>query len=337
MLRFSKSFKIPYSIIYLSFLQIFSVITSIFPAEIILSNGDIFIADIIYEDSQQVKINWKNKVYTLPKKEILKVDATKIGNHKSFRPIDFKLKDGSSVKGIIVQKELNFLVIKSELGFIKVEKNKIESEIGDYEEDFPPPTSLSQLKSKGEYTRLGISGGSYSTDSTVNDDYKQGIIGGLFVEPSFFYINHWLRLGVDINSLRVPKKESRSILEFYNQYQVVSNLGTQNLNSSFILNTFPINRKEFLQINTLSPYLQVRWNPNRYTDFVFNLGLGLSNYTFTENKASYNTGSSFVSISYQGLSFDKVLIRFTVRSFVLFETGNSIRSDGAEFGIGYII
>ena len=99
--------------------------TPILPVEIILKNGDIFIADFVSENESSTTIKWKNDVYIIPKAEVRTIDLKKAGSNKSYRPIEYILLDGSRMKGIFVEQDKDIITLKSELGFLKIDKTKI--------------------------------------------------------------------------------------------------------------------------------------------------------------------------------------------------------------------
>ncbi len=132
--------------------------TSIYPIEVILNNGDIFIADFISENDSSISIKWKNAVYILPKTEVRTIDLKKTGSNKSYRPIEYILLDGSHLKGIFVEQDKDTVTLKSELGFIKIDKTKISKTEGEVTEDFPPPREFTDKNFKNFLTNIGLFG-----------------------------------------------------------------------------------------------------------------------------------------------------------------------------------
>jgi hypothetical protein len=65
-------------------LIIFLLSSSIFSAEVIMQTGDVFHCDVLFEESSTVRVKFKDKVFDIPKKEILSIDKTKLGNHTSY-------------------------------------------------------------------------------------------------------------------------------------------------------------------------------------------------------------------------------------------------------------
>ena len=192
----------------LKYLSLYCVFTfSIHSAEIVLKNGDAFIADILENDSNKVRIRWKDKTFDIPKSDVQNIDTEKKGEHISYHYDTIILKDGTSIKGVIVKQNTNDLVVKTELGLLTIEKSKLEnakSLIPDkYNVDLPPEKN----------SNVGITG-SYSAFTQSSDKVTQSSGGGLFIEPSFVHFNSRWRLGYKMEYL----ESSNSHFRFYNNF-----------------------------------------------------------------------------------------------------------------------
>ena len=73
----------------------------LFSVEVILKNGDAFICDVVEENERILKVKWKEKIYNIPKSEILTRDNKKTGTHKGYALANIIMLDGSIVKGNI--------------------------------------------------------------------------------------------------------------------------------------------------------------------------------------------------------------------------------------------
>ena len=93
--------------------------------EIILENGDAFICDLITETDKSYKILYKSKEYFIPKADVKSTDPTKKGAHSAFRYSVFTLKDGSKINGVIAEEKVDSFTLKTEIGFLVVEKSRI--------------------------------------------------------------------------------------------------------------------------------------------------------------------------------------------------------------------
>ncbi len=192
----------------LKYLSLYCVLTlSIHSAEIVLKNGDAFIADILENNSNKVRIRWKDKTFDIPKSDIQNIDTEKKGEHISYHYDTIILKDGTQIKGVIVRQNTNDLVVKTELGLLTIEKSKLENTknlIPDkYNIDSPPEKN----------TNIGVTG-SYSAFTQSSDKVTQSSGGGLFIEPSFVHFNSRWRLGYKMEYL----ESSNSRFRFYNNF-----------------------------------------------------------------------------------------------------------------------
>ncbi|HNC57253.1 MAG TPA: hypothetical protein PK079_03125 [Leptospiraceae bacterium] len=189
----------------ISFLLLSSI--SLSAAEIVLKNGDAFIADILENDANKVRIRWKEKTFDIPKSEIQNIDTEKKGEHISYHYDTIILKDGTQIKGVIVRQNTNDLIVKTELGLLTIEKSKLEnakSLIPDkYNVDLPPEKN----------SNIGLTG-SYSAFAQSSNNVNQASGGGLFIEPSFVHFNSRWRLGYKLEYL----ESINSRFRFYNNF-----------------------------------------------------------------------------------------------------------------------
>jgi hypothetical protein len=189
------------------FILLSGTISSLYSAEIVLKNGDAFIADILENDSNKVRIRWKDKTFDIPKSDVQNIDLEKRGEHISYHYDTIILKDGTQIKGVIVRQNTNDLVVKTELGLLTIEKSKLENAknlIPDkYNVDLPPEKN----------TNIGVTG-SYSAFTQSSDKVTQSFGGGLFIEPSFAHFNSRWRLGYKMEYL----ESSNSRFRFYNNF-----------------------------------------------------------------------------------------------------------------------
>ncbi len=163
-------------------LFLFSVLP-LFSAEIVLKDGDLFLAEITSEDAEEIGIQWKSENYLIPKSEIAKIDHQSAGKDQVFPSSEIQLIDGSRIKGVVSSETKDSVTVKTALGFIQLEKTKIKSTESRKLSD----VSLDRYKlydPDKAYTNLGFSG-IYQTFPRLNPDSSLSGAGGgvFFIEP----------------------------------------------------------------------------------------------------------------------------------------------------------
>ncbi len=68
---------------------------------------------------------YKSKEYFIPKADVKSTDSTKKGAYSAFRYSVFTLKDGSKINGVIAEEKVDSFTLKTEIGFLVVEKSRI--------------------------------------------------------------------------------------------------------------------------------------------------------------------------------------------------------------------
>nr|WP_155723441.1 hypothetical protein [Leptospira weilii] len=106
---------------------ILHISSTLFASELLLKSGEAFLIEEINESADIVQLRWKGRQYRIPKSEIQRIDYQKKGPESSYNYSEFRLTDGSSIRGIIVEKKKDKLVFRTELGFVEVEKSKIQN------------------------------------------------------------------------------------------------------------------------------------------------------------------------------------------------------------------
>jgi hypothetical protein len=160
----------------------------IFAAEIVLKNGDAYIAEIISEDSNVVKLKWKTKIFEIPKSEIQNIDLKKTGEHISYHYETIQLKDGTKIKGVVVNQNAKEVILKTELGIISINRTKLENENQEVNSKFEITTPPEKK------TNIGFHG-IYSSFIESKDSRSHAGSGGFFLEPSFLHFNK-IRFGL---------------------------------------------------------------------------------------------------------------------------------------------
>ncbi|WP_332460763.1 LA_3334 family protein [Leptospira ainazelensis] len=101
--------------------------TPLLSSELLLKSGDAFLIEEINESADTVSLRWKGRLYRIPKSEIQRIDYARKGPESSYQYSEFQLTDGSSVRGIIVERKKDKITFKTELGFVEIEKAKIQN------------------------------------------------------------------------------------------------------------------------------------------------------------------------------------------------------------------
>ncbi len=312
----------------------------IYSLELILKNGDIFIADFVSENETVLTIKWKNEVYILPKSEIRSVDLAKSGANKSYRPIEYILKDGSRVRAIFVEQEKDTLTLKSELGFLKIEKSKISKIEGDVSEDFPPPREFTDKNYKKFFTNIGFYvSGNVLAGNPLAEKHPYAYGGGFYIEPAFLQWTNKFRAGILSDYQQAVNQNNPNFLDSYNNLIYLQSLSSgTNLSYVNFINTDQTSKSRLDFINII-PYLQYRINPSRFLDFYVNVGIGTSYLKLIDRQTSI-TGfipAGYFAFGWQGLSFNKVVLRIGCKATYIRESNSGVLLEGADISVGYML
>ncbi|MEI1278737.1 hypothetical protein V6Z05_10455 [Leptospira venezuelensis] len=166
------------------FYGIFFLPSYLFSTEILFKNGDAFITEEVSEESEFILISWKEKKYKIPRSDLQRIDPRRKGPDSSYRYSEFKLTDGTQLKGILIEKRENKLILKTELGFAELDKSKILSHTFDEVSSEPPtlPESYLLEASKQRDWRIGLSGSGYYSLGTWGQAFPVTYGGGAFLE-----------------------------------------------------------------------------------------------------------------------------------------------------------
>jgi hypothetical protein len=269
-----------------SFFTILSVLQS---AEIVLANGDAFIADILTENSETVSIQWKGKIFSIPRSEIQSIDKDKVGEHIAYKYNSFRLKDGSTIRGILLKLDVTTLVIKTELGILTIEKSKLEDSGASI------PKEYENINPVAKKSVLGIGLNAYSFRKNIQEEIAVLSGGNFFIEPSFLYWKEKYRLGYKVEYLGTS----------YN-------------------------------ILTHSVYFQYRYYHSELLDFYINIGPGASFVSYQEGRKKV-TGldpSIYTEIGWQGIKFQKVVVRLGFSNYYLYEQNGGPGLLGFNLSLG---
>lgn len=277
-------------------LFLFLFTNSIFGLEIVLENGDGFLCDLISETDKSYKILYKDREFIIPKTEVRTVDTLKKGKHSSFRYSNFILKDGSKIYGVIAEEQNTSYTIKTELGFLLVEKSRIK--------EFPEKKPLPEMSSsyfassvKLPETRLAIFGSGYVPSVPLIDTNKSFTGGGFYVEPAFMT---WKFFRFGFRSEYLYSSSKAKFLQSPNQISLFSNVAyiqfgktffeknwlefEFNLGAGATSSTYKKSNEVFVGVNPVL-FAEIAWIPLKLGPTFFKLGF--SGYTIFESERNY--------------------------------------------------
>ncbi|MEI7014864.1 LA_3334 family protein [Leptospira licerasiae] len=129
-------------------------------------------------------VSWKGKKYKIPKKDVQKSDFNKTGPETSYLYFEVKLKDGSVIRGIPIEKKDGRFAFKTELGFVELDSSKIESISPSESLDFRPelPDKYRIDDSRSSDFRFGLEGSANASLGNWSSLFPQVYSGGAFLE-----------------------------------------------------------------------------------------------------------------------------------------------------------
>lgn len=178
-----------------------SLSSQVFAADLLLSNGDGFILDLISEDERSVTVSWKNRVYVIPRSEILKVDAGRKGPHTSYRTSHFILKDSTSIRGVLAEEKESSYTVKTDLGYLDIDKSRIKNSKIPQDQDAKLPLEFLSEKMTQPETKWGGSLSAYGGIGSIANSAPLWLSGSLFIEPAYFRLGEKNQLGIRVDAL----------------------------------------------------------------------------------------------------------------------------------------
>ncbi|EQA55394.1 LA_3334 family protein [Leptospira kmetyi] len=278
---------------------IFTALSAVYSAEIVLKDGSSFIGKVQEESDIRIRFLWKEKSYEIPRKDIVSIDPTKNGSDTSYHYTSFQLKDGSTLKGIVAEESEKELMIKTDLGFIHLDKNKIRS--SDAPETLSPILNPKYLNTgdKNWNHKIGVSFQALSNGAPLGASNPATYGGAFYIEPAFFEL--WkFRPGLRL------------------EYQV-SNSNSSNY--TFLNQFFYLNRS-------------FRIGDSLIWDFYSNIGIGSSTIQHSGNSQRFSgtNPALYFEFGWQGLQIKSVVFRTGIRSTCFFESNGQVCNAGIEIG-----
>lgn len=166
------------------FYGIFFFPSYLFTSEILFKNGEAYIAEEVSEEPEYIFLSWKEKKYKIPRLELQRIDPRKKGPDSSYRYSEFKLTDGTQLKGILIEKKENKLILKTELGFVELDRYKLLSHNFEDISSEPPiiPEKYLLETSKQKEWRIGFSAAGYYSWGPWSQAFPITYGGGAFLE-----------------------------------------------------------------------------------------------------------------------------------------------------------
>lgn len=190
---------------------------TLFASELLLKNGNAFLIEEINENADTVSVRWKGRLYRIPKSEVQRIDYARKGPESSYKYSEFRLTDGSSVRGIVVERKKDKLVFRTELGFVEIEKSKIQNLNSNEEENDSPDLPDKFLSGRSGENQLYV-GGSFFLQANHGSWAKSNPAtagGGFFIEKSF--LNHPLWFFGFLSEYSVAPAATQGSISLWNQ------------------------------------------------------------------------------------------------------------------------
>ncbi|MCG6195623.1 hypothetical protein LFX25_20480 [Leptospira sp. FAT2] len=160
---------------------------SLFASELLLKTGEAFLIEEINESADVVNVRWKGRQYRIPKYEVQRIDYQKKGPESSYLFSEFQLTDGSSIRGIIVERKKDRYIFRTDLGFVEIEKSKIQNLSTKENESEAPELPEKYLSGRSGENQLYV-GGSFLIQGNLGqwNRTNPGTAGlGFFIEKGF--------------------------------------------------------------------------------------------------------------------------------------------------------
>ncbi|MGJ4787069.1 LA_3334 family protein [Leptospira koniambonensis] len=157
--------------------------------------------DLISEDERAVTVSWKNRVYVIPRSEILKLDASRKGPHSSYRTSHFILKDSTSIRGVLAEEKEGSYTVKTDLGYLDIDKSRIKNTKIPQDQDAKLPLEFLSEKLSQPETKWGGSLSAYGGIGSIANSAPLWLSGSLFIEPAYFKLGERNQLGIRVDAL----------------------------------------------------------------------------------------------------------------------------------------
>ena len=273
-------------------LILFFFITALYGAEIEFPSGNKFLGKIISEDERSILFQFQGKDYRIPKSELIKNEKEKSGSDFSIGLSKILLRDGSQLIGYLIEEDRDHLILQTQIGFVNIEKSKIEKSDINREKNFPPPKKFLVSSLESLNTFLGLGYGIYRSpnlDITLNQLYFN-------LEPAYLNLKGYGRIGLQLD-------------------------GIWGVNAEYKMNMFN---------GIIYYYSHYQFQQSPLLDFYGKVGLG-GNYVNTiaedRNRSGLNPLVMF-DLGWQGYKLNDFQLRLGINTFCAFETASTVCFSG---------
>lgn len=275
--------------------------TFLFSAEVTLRSENVFVCEVLVDNPDYLLILFQDKKYKIPKKEILSINLDYTGKHTQYQNTILILKDGTSVKGLLVEETKDMITLKKSNELMSIPKDSIDDLIKPTKQmDFFPTSYQVKEEEKTDLPLvLGFYGLGFKNGHRLKDDNYASYGGGLFIEPAFLKLSNHFLFGIQ------------------SEYVVSSGL----LSYSFFQNFF------------YGQFSHILFGLN----FYYKLGVGTSYITLTENGFSVNTIKPAVTLEtgWQTSITEKSILRIGLRGNAIYERPEVMDMIGLQVSFGY--
>jgi hypothetical protein len=295
-----KLFLVLFTIIFIS------PISNLLAIELQFPNGDVFHAELILDDERLLTVRYRGNDYKIPKKDLDSFDiGKKTSPNTSYKISTFFLKNGSIIKGLIAEEKKEEFVVKSELGFLTLNKSEIKPPFPGKELHPEFPEEYRANDKANNQTRLGVSFQYLPLFQPLANATPP--LNGLsfFVEPAFLKFGNSIQTGFRFEYLESsgPVKEIRT-------------------QSGYAYLTY-----------------SKMFNQNPILDFYGTFGGGSSLLTFhsSQNQTNYSgtSPSAYVELGWQGLKVSNSFYRIGWKNLCFFEEQKTLCGSGLEISGGW--
>ncbi|MCT8332739.1 hypothetical protein NUH30_03560 [Leptospira sp. 85282-16] len=284
------------------FLGISSI--SIYPAELRFPNGEVFHSEFVYEDERLLVVRFKGSEYKVPKKDLEYYNLVNNGQiNNSYKIAILSLKNGSVIKGTIADKNKDEVIIKSELGFLTINRSEIKNTVSEADESPEFPIVYLANDKLDNQTRVGGSFTYLPLFPPLGNQTPPLFGLSVFTEPAFLRFKNTYQLGFKFEYLQStgPLKE------------VITQSGYVYLHQSKVFQSNPL------------------------FDFYGIVGIGTSSvtYRFDQNNAKTGTNpSAYIELGWQGLKYGPSFYRIGWKNLCFFEIEKTHCGTGLELSGG---
>lgn len=272
-----------YALFVLTVTALFSPSTQrLFAIELQFPNGDVFHAELLHDEERLLTIRYKGNDYKVPKKDLESFDLGKKSSlNTSYKVSTFTLKNGSVIKGLIAEEKKEEFVVKSELGFLTINKNEIKPPFPSKEQHPDFPEEYRANDKANNQTRLGLSFSFIPLFQPLGNATPPLNGASFFVEPAFLKFGNAIQTGFRFEYIESngPVKEIKAqsgyayltYSKIFNQNPILDFYGTFGFGSSLLSYQASQNRLNYSGVSP-SGYLEFGWQGLKIANSFYRIG-----------------------------------------------------------------